>query len=152
LWGGTSVQTQKRLNELHGGRIRSACIGPAGEGMILYSTIVSGRRTASRGGVGAVMGSKNLKAVVINAKKKKLGYDQAAFDQLARQQVEEYHAEGGPSVMTDYFSQYGTGFNTTGQHQRVFPCAQFPIRSHGWLEKLTNVQFGALTHKHVGLL
>ena len=43
----------------------SLCIGPAGENLVHYANIRSGHRFAGRGGVGAVMGSKNLKAVLV---------------------------------------------------------------------------------------
>jgi aldehyde:ferredoxin oxidoreductase len=52
----------------HGSRTEAACIGTAGEKLVLYAAIVNGRRTASRGGVGAVMGSKNLKAIAIGGR------------------------------------------------------------------------------------
>ena len=52
--------------ELKDGRIRVATIGPAGERMVRYSGIFNdGTRRAGRGGVGAVMGSKKLKAVAV---------------------------------------------------------------------------------------
>ena len=52
LWGKDAVETQEELNKIHGNHARTACIGTAGENLVLYSAIVSGRRTASRGGVG----------------------------------------------------------------------------------------------------
>jgi aldehyde:ferredoxin oxidoreductase len=46
-----------------------ACIGPAGENLVLFSSIMNDKgRAAGRAGVGAVMGSKNLKAVVVRGK------------------------------------------------------------------------------------
>lgn len=60
LWGKTTGETQEEL----GGRTGKLVIGPAGENGVLYAAIFSGERTAGRAGVGAVMGSKNLKAVV----------------------------------------------------------------------------------------
>ncbi|WP_266077097.1 aldehyde ferredoxin oxidoreductase family protein [Haladaptatus caseinilyticus] len=60
LWGGTVTETCSAFDH------PTACIGPAGERLVRYATIASdgGDHHAARGGVGAVMGSKNLKAVV----------------------------------------------------------------------------------------
>ena len=81
-------QVQHRLKQTHGLRTEAACIGPAGENRVRYAVIHSGERTASRGGVGTVMGSKNLKAVSINVPGRKLvPSDQAKFDTLVKQQI-----------------------------------------------------------------
>lgn len=68
LWGLDTFKTQEALKGLHGPRVQTACIGPAGERLVRYATITHGTRTASRCGVGTVMGSKNLKAVSIVVK------------------------------------------------------------------------------------
>lgn len=60
LWGRTTGQTQELLPGPSGKMV----IGPAGENLVKYAGIFSEERTAGRAGVGAVMGSKNLKAVV----------------------------------------------------------------------------------------
>ncbi len=68
LWGLDTQETQKVLSQKHSKRAQTACIGPAGENLVRYATITHGTRTASRCGVGTVMGSKKLKAVTILAK------------------------------------------------------------------------------------
>jgi len=66
LWGKTVYETTDMLNETHGPEAKVACIGPAGENGVLYAAIMNDKhRAAGRGGLGAVMGSKNLKAVVV---------------------------------------------------------------------------------------
>ena len=66
LWGKTVFETTDLLNETHGADAKVACIGPAGENGVLYAAIMNDKnRAAGRGGLGAVMGSKNLKAVVV---------------------------------------------------------------------------------------
>lgn len=70
IWGRTTGETQRYLENLHGGRVRIACIGPAAERLVRFAAIVTGKRTASRCGVGTVMGSKKLKAIVIEARPK----------------------------------------------------------------------------------
>lgn len=61
VWGANTVETAERFSDA-----AVACIGPAGEARVGYATIASdgGEHHAGRGGAGAVMGSKQLKAVV----------------------------------------------------------------------------------------
>lgn len=68
LWGLDTQKTQDAICQKYGARAQTACIGPAGERLVRYATITHGTRTASRCGVGTVMGSKNLKALTILAK------------------------------------------------------------------------------------
>jgi aldehyde:ferredoxin oxidoreductase len=65
LWGLDTWETQQRLKALHGERVQSAVIGPAGESGVRFATINNEWRTASRCGVGTVMGSKRIKAVCL---------------------------------------------------------------------------------------
>ena len=65
LWGLTVYETTDRLEKTCG-EVRVACIGPTGERGCLYSCVMNDRhRAAGRGGMGAVMGSKKLKAIVV---------------------------------------------------------------------------------------
>jgi aldehyde:ferredoxin oxidoreductase len=67
LWGLDTLQTEAKLKQRHGKTIRVACIGPAGEKLSLISGISTDYgRMAARSGLGAVMGSKKLKAVVLD--------------------------------------------------------------------------------------
>ena len=66
LWGKTVPETTETLLKETDPNARVACIGPAGEKLVLFAAIMNEKdRAAGRGGVGAVMGSKNLKAVVV---------------------------------------------------------------------------------------
>ncbi len=65
LWGTRVLEAQERLKERHGGGTISAVIGPPGENLVRMAAVMTGKKNAAgRGGMGAVMGSKNLKAVV----------------------------------------------------------------------------------------
>ena len=65
-WGLETGETDDRVRELYGTKAKAAVIGPAGERLSLLSCIVNDKyRAAARSGLGAVMGSKRLKAVVI---------------------------------------------------------------------------------------
>lgn len=66
LWGLDTFKTQQKLLELHGDSAQILCIGPAGENLVRIAVIQSGLENASgQGGFGAVMGSKRLKAIVV---------------------------------------------------------------------------------------
>ncbi len=65
LWGKNTEETQEQLGK--GGKM---VIGPAGENLVKYAVVVSQERVHGRTGMGAVMGAKNLKAIVANGKKK----------------------------------------------------------------------------------
>ncbi len=66
LWGLDTEQTQEKLPKGTG----KIVIGPAGENGVLYACIISQERAAGRGGAGAVMGSKNIKAITAKGKAK----------------------------------------------------------------------------------
>ncbi len=69
-WGLTTRETVQYFRSKYGVRASVAAIGPAGENLVRYaSIIIDGYRAAGRGGLGAVMGSKNLKAIVASAAK-----------------------------------------------------------------------------------
>ena len=73
LWGKSTSDTHRSLLEMEGKGIESAIIGPAGENGVLYAgVILSGTRksAAGRGGIGAVLGSKKCKALVVKGTKK----------------------------------------------------------------------------------
>ena len=68
LWGSDTVETEEKIkSELGEKKVRVATIGVSGEKLSLISGVVTeGGRIAARSGLGAVMGSKNLKAVAFN--------------------------------------------------------------------------------------
>ena len=66
VWGKDTNLTTSQLLQETDSQAEVACIGPAGEHRVKLAAIITDRhRAAGRGGVGAVMGSKNLKAVVV---------------------------------------------------------------------------------------
>ena len=70
LWGKNTFITTNMLLEKYGEDYKVACIGPAGEKRVLYAGVMNDKnRAAGRTGVGAVMGYKNLKAVVVRGSK-----------------------------------------------------------------------------------
>jgi aldehyde:ferredoxin oxidoreductase len=70
LWGKTVFETTKALGQ-NNNRRNVLCIGPAGEHQVRIASIMNdGARSLARGGPGAVMGSKNLKAIVVEGDQK----------------------------------------------------------------------------------
>ncbi len=70
LWGKDVFETDDLLKKEVNGNVSVACIGPAGENLVKFASIINDKhRAAGRNGVGAVMGSKNLKAIVAGSGK-----------------------------------------------------------------------------------
>lgn len=67
LWGEYTLKTEELIcNELNDSEVKVGCIGPAGENLVRYAGIVvTPNRTLGRSGLGAVMGSKKLKAIAV---------------------------------------------------------------------------------------
>lgn len=82
LWGETMPATEQRLQQELGRGFQSAVIGPAGERQIAFATISHNGRHAGRGGSGAVLGAKRIKAVALR------GSQRCAFAQP--QQLHHY--------------------------------------------------------------
>jgi len=66
LWGKGTIYSTEKLKEKFGDKkAMVACIGPAGENLVKYANIISEERAAGRTGMGAVLGSKKLKAIIV---------------------------------------------------------------------------------------
>ncbi|HMI71971.1 MAG TPA: aldehyde ferredoxin oxidoreductase family protein [Solirubrobacteraceae bacterium] len=84
LWGLPAADAEERLRARLGKGWRIASIGPAGERLVSYATVSHDGRHAGRGGLGAVMGAKNLKAVAVRAATKVAPADHDAVLAAAR--------------------------------------------------------------------
>ncbi len=86
LWGKTVGDTHQMIaDELDEPKIRSAIIGPAGENLVRYAAVIHDKnRAAGRSGLGAVMGSKNLKAVIVRGSNKVGLADKALMQTVQR--------------------------------------------------------------------
>ncbi len=106
LSGMQTTDTQLIIkDELGDQNYRIACIGPAGEQLVPMACIVNERRAAGRKGLGAVMGSKNLKAIAIRGTKKPAIFNAEAFKK-ARQSMNK--AMKDSPVLYPQFSKSGT--------------------------------------------
>ncbi len=102
LWGLDHFDTFDQLRAATDPKAQIACIGPAGENLVLVAGIMQGghshARTAGRGGMGALLGSKNLKAIVVRGKDKPTYADAKGFNALVRDQ-NNYIKENSVSMM-----------------------------------------------------
>jgi aldehyde:ferredoxin oxidoreductase len=90
LWGRTTFESQDGLEAEHGKNVGVLTIGPAGENMVGFANIISQRgRAGGRPGMGAVMGSKNLKAIVVKGTGKIPAFDVKKLREMGKQGYEE---------------------------------------------------------------
>jgi len=115
LWGKDTVETLEALIQETGeNKLGAAVIGPGGEQQSLLACIINDKhRAAGRGGCGAVMGSKKLKAIAVTGTKK--------IPVAHPEKIKEVNAEilklmkNGPTVeLVKLFSNFGTGGTTAG--------------------------------------
>ncbi len=86
LWGKTTSETVEILRRKHGTDVHIACIGPAGENLVRGACVmVNGSRAAAKCGVGRLMGSKHLKAIVVRGSSPPTVANPDEFSKVARQ-------------------------------------------------------------------
>jgi aldehyde:ferredoxin oxidoreductase len=85
LMGMSTYDTEQAVKNNLGRRFRVACIGPAGESGVRYASIANdGGRQAGRTGTGAVMGSKNLKAIAVRGRNPAPVFDAERLNEVGR--------------------------------------------------------------------
>ena len=123
LWGLDTIETEKVLRQQKGDeRIKVACIGPAGENLVPYASIqATANRSFGRSGLGAVMGSKNLKAIAARGTMRVPIASPKAFTPLAR----EMHQRIRDNEFFPALARYGT----SGLVPIVNEVGRFPTRN-----------------------
>ncbi|MFC1950654.1 aldehyde ferredoxin oxidoreductase N-terminal domain-containing protein, partial [Chloroflexota bacterium] len=115
IWGKDTWEAQQVLKSELGDSVQTMCIGPGGENLVSFGAIVAGRQSvAGRGGMGAIMGSKNLKAIAVRGTKEvKIAKPEeftTASEQAHKELRENPHVEQmkkeDPGVL-DYFLRSG---------------------------------------------
>ena len=106
LWGQKIPETQQTLEVNKGG---SLVIGPAGENLVSYANIAAGHRFIGRGGLGAVMGSKKLKAVVAHGGAFKICPVDAANFTKIKKKANRYIKQNATTGTA--YRKYGTNAN-----------------------------------------
>jgi aldehyde:ferredoxin oxidoreductase len=150
LWGKTSTETELAIIEETHPEAKVACIGPAGENQVLLACVMNDMgRAAGRSGVGAVMGSKNLKAVAIRGTKGLKVADKTAFyaammdayRKLDQPDTEHFHQVGTPGVLS-YVKELG-----------VLPTKNFKYGTNQNWEQLSGERLATTisTRKNMGL-
>ena len=127
LWGKGSIDTQAELSK-QVPQSASLCIGQAGENLTLFANIVSGERYLGRGGMGAVMGSKNLKAICTVGKSFKIiPTNKKKFDR-SRKRALKYLKN---SQNVENYKLYGTNANTMPDNEGwILPVNNFTKGRH----------------------
>ncbi len=145
LWGKTVPETEDALLEETDPKAKVACIGPAGERLVKIAAIMNDKhRAAARSGVGAVMGSKMLKAVVVRGTKK----TPLAEPQAMRELCKRVHAEVKADVEKgSSLREYGTAYvppvtNEVG----ILPTRNFQT---GVFEGVENIDGPTLKEKYL---
>lgn len=111
LWGLDVAATEEKLKALYGPDAAIAAIGPAGEAMSLLACIMNDRdRAAGRSGLGAVMGSKKLKAIVAVPSKKVRLADARKMNAARAAYIRQMRTTG----LYELFHKFGTSGLTAG--------------------------------------
>ncbi|NOZ69702.1 MAG: aldehyde ferredoxin oxidoreductase family protein [Deferribacteres bacterium] len=108
LWGKDIYETQRVIKtEIEADTCSTACIGQAGERQIRYASIMNDRgRAAGRCGLGALMGSKNLKAVVVSGRMRPAFADKEKVKALAKEAASTIRK----NLISVALREYGTLF------------------------------------------
>lgn len=147
LWGLDTQKTQEKIKKAHGEGAQVACIGPAGEKLVRFATITHGRRTASRCGMGTVMGSKRLKAIVIQSKGKVVPENPEAFKEAVEKQISILKTHPRRVRMTDYGT---TTLVEVADRLGCFPTRNFQAGRMEGIEKLVPEEFSKIKLKNFG--
>lgn len=119
--GFSNRETQSQLRHRFGPEFQTATIGPAGERLVRYATISHDGRHAGRGGSGAVLGSKNIKAIAVRGTQRVQWADPPGLVSLAKQMSEKSF---GPA--TAKYRELGTASNLlTFNRLNVLPTRNF---------------------------
>jgi aldehyde:ferredoxin oxidoreductase len=142
LWGKTTSETENAVMESHGKQMHIACIGPGGENLVRYAAIMNNTsRCVGRCGMGAVMGSKRLKAVVCAGKAKIEFADKEKFREIVKKQM----ALMDESILKVGFESFGTNMVSDMVNARGgYPTLNW---QGGVFDKIQEVNGQALTDK-----
>lgn len=122
LWGKGTFETTKLLKEESGSELtRIACIGQAGENLVKFATIASEEKAAGRTGMGAVMGSKKLKAISIKGKKR-------PYEAANPEEFKEAVKKATDNVMSSFASQMFGSLGTSGGVDMYNSTGELPIK------------------------
>jgi aldehyde:ferredoxin oxidoreductase len=114
LWGKDCFVTEDTLKDEMGKEAEVSCIGPSGEKLALIACIVTRQgAVAGRSGLGAVMGSKKLKAIAARGKPEVPVFDIEKVNRLRKEHIEAMRKFSGMETM-ESFHKYGTSHVAEG--------------------------------------
>jgi len=99
LWGKTAVEVRESVKAELGSSVRVAAIGPAGENLVTFAIVLADEDSSGSSGLGAVMGSKKLKAIAVRGSKKPTAAHTESLEELRRYAREL--TRGGPTVQRE---------------------------------------------------
>ena len=118
LWGKGIFETSKILKEKSGSQLtRVACIGQAGENLVKYAIIASEDKAAGRTGMGAVMGSKKLKAITVRGTKRKYdAFEPEGFKEAVKETTDAIKSAFATQMFGDLGTSSGVDmYNASGE-------------------------------------
>lgn len=142
LWGQTVPVTEEKIQAGAERKMTIASIGPGGENLVRYAAIMNNKhRAVGRCGLGAVMGSKRLKAIACGGKQKFDLADKEQFKTIAKTQIELLDE----SMLKVGFEAFGTNMVSDMVNAR----GGYPTRNwqDGVFDKIESVNGQALTDK-----
>lgn len=146
IWGKNSVETSEWLrNEHNQSKAGVSCIGPGGENLVPMAVIMNEEhRAAGRTGLGAVMGSKNFKAIIVEGNEKPKIAKPEEFEAKVKEHVEKLKENG---VTGQGLPTYGTAVLVNIVNQSgLFPTNNWQIGVDSDAEKISGE---TLTEKHL---
>ena len=106
LWGLECLESHNWLQKNYG-KVKTAVIGPAGENLVKIASItLDGHRHAGRAGTGAVMGSKNLKAIAISGSNKIPLHNEKKFNEKAKEVLKQIQENSFVPIRRKYGTPY----------------------------------------------
>jgi aldehyde:ferredoxin oxidoreductase len=176
LWGKDAQQTEDILRHDLGKSVRVACIGNAGEKLSLISGVITNKgRAAARSGVGAVMGSKKLKAIAVRGEQKVSVAKEEKLNELRKKYLNSmtsnpwypfFHDIGTNSMVPDSVTIGRTpvknwggsiydipdveligGENLVKLQERRYGCWNCPMACGGHMKAGQNYKYPAGVHK-----
>ncbi len=114
LWGKSTVETMRILKSGSDAKAKALAIGPAGENRVPFATVFADGDASCAGGIGAVMGAKNLKAILVRGEQRKV----KVHDAERLHEIASYiRSLGRGNVRV-----WGMNFMAEGPNVKMSPC------------------------------
>jgi aldehyde:ferredoxin oxidoreductase len=121
LWGKTTWETEIIIRKDYGDEeIKVASIGPAGENKVRFASVITSGRAAARAGMGAVMGSKNLKCIAVRG---------TGDISIANDEFYDYAYQIHQQILNDPFTPGISRYGTPGLVNPMSEIGRFPTKN-----------------------